>query len=149
MDARPEQQDPGATNSNLEVWRKTVFEQRWLHARHVETMRTALLGVYAAILSACLTSFKEGFFKRSAVPLHIFLMALTAVFFLLCIKMGTVFTEHTRAADRMVPKDVPNMLSLFEGHWSQVISVRRLIPTFLALCFLALFGVSVWSLCHN
>jgi hypothetical protein len=134
---------------DLELWKKTVFEQRWLHARHVETMRSGLLAVYAAIVSGCFTTLKDNFYKTSALPLYVFLMVLTVIWFLLCVKLGEIFDAHTHAADKLLPEGIPTMLSVFEGQWFQKLSIRRvLIPIFFAVCFLALAGLILWASCH-
>lgn len=134
---------------DVQLWNKTVFEQRWLHARHVETMRSALLAVYAAIVSGCLTTLKDSFYKKSALPLYGYLMVLTVIWFLLCTKLGEIFNAHTRAADDLLPDGIPKMLSIFEGRWSRKLSLRRLlIPAFFAVSFLALLGLSIWAWCH-
>jgi len=133
----------------LELWKKTVFEQRWLHARHVETVRSALLGVYAAIVSGCLTTLKDGFYKKAALPLYIFLMVLTAIWCLLCIKLGEIFKAHTQAADDLLPAGIPKMLSVFQGRRFQKISIRRLLPVFFGLCFVALLVLSIRIWLHN
>jgi hypothetical protein len=137
------------TKVDLETWKKTVFEQRWLHARHVETVRSALLGVYAAIVSGCLTTLKDGFYRRSALPLYIFLMVLTVIWFLLCIKLGEIFNAHTHEADKLLPPDITKMLSVFQGHWSRRISIRNLLPIFFGVCFFVLLGLSIWIWRHR
>lgn len=128
---------------------KIIFDQHWLHARHVETERLALLSVYAVICSGCLAAFKEAFFTRDALGVHVFLILLALICLLACIKLGALFDEHTRRANNLfskevLPKDVPTMLPLFpKGHWAtwKIFRVRLLFPSFFLLCLFALLWI--------
>jgi hypothetical protein len=146
MHTGSEQQYLAESQTNLEMWKKTVFEQRWLHARHVETVRSALLGVYAAIVSGCLTTLKGDFYKKPALPLYVFLMILTLIWLLLCIKLGDIFQAHTEEANKLIPDGIPKMLPLFKA--KHRISIRRLIRDSFVLCFTVLFLLSTWIWFH-
>jgi hypothetical protein len=121
---------------------KTLFEQHWLQARHVEIERLALLSVYAAILSGCLASLKGAFFCGEGLGVRIFLMLLSVWGFLLCMKFGALFAAHSKLADGL--KGTLPQFPL--GHWADrpFFSTRRLYPSFFVCCFFGLLYISIF-----
>jgi 1,4-dihydroxy-2-naphthoate octaprenyltransferase len=150
MEVDPEMQAGSRSSGEIsagemQVWKKTVFEQRWLHARHVETLRSAMASVYAAILSGSLATLKEKFFSKEANILQVFLMGLSILMILLCIKFADIFEAHTKAADELLPKSL-RIFPLFpKKQWDNRLSLRGLFLLFFFLCLAGLVVAFIWS----
>ena len=117
---------------------KAVFEQHWLHARHVENERLWLTNIYAVILAGSLAYMKEDLFKEANLPLICFLMLLSLFCILFCLKIDSIFKTHTTQAENLLKESkIPFlMLDGFSNHWvNKVIRISRLFPIFFSLCF--------------
>jgi hypothetical protein len=88
--------------SDYDITNKTLFEQHWLHARHVETLRLALLSVYVVILSGFIAAEKDTFFKRDFLWARIFLVILSLWCIALCMKFNAIFKKHTDDAEGLL-----------------------------------------------
>jgi hypothetical protein len=136
---------PELTKTELEMWKKTVFEQRWLHARHAETLRSAMASVYAVILSGSIAALKENFLTKQANLLHVLLMTLSLILIGFSIKCAEVFEAHTKAADKLLPEAL-RIFPLFpKKTWENSISVKGLFLLFFFICLAGLLSVFLWT----
>jgi len=57
---------------------KAVYEQHWLHARHVENERLWFANIFTAILVGAISVVGKQLFDPASIPLIVLLMALCA-----------------------------------------------------------------------
>ena len=129
---------------------KSMYEQHWLHARHVENERLLVVNVYAILFAGSVAAYKEAFFEQAAMPAHLLLMLLSVFCALFSIKIDAIFKDHTRRADSILQAyRLPSALDkLAAPHWvDRTIRISRLFPYFFALsfCFLLSVVASHWQ----
>lgn len=123
---------------------KSVYEQHWLHARHVENERLLVVNVYALLFAGMIAAYKDKFFAAETMPAHLLLMFLAVFCALFSIKIDAIFKGHTEKADSLVKAHgLPSPLTgLVATHWvNRWIRISRLFPSFFALCFCFLLGI--------
>ncbi len=85
---------------------KSVYEQHWLHARHVENERlwfTNIFGVIVAgLLAVLFTSDGDGTRGQFAVYAGYLILILSLVGYFLCLTWRAPFIEHTTLANRVL-----------------------------------------------
>ena len=88
---------------------KSIYEQHWLHARHVENERlwfTNIFGVIVAGLLAFLGTSEAAnlaLFAKFAGP---FILILAMLGYLLCLSWRAPFVEHTILANKLLGADL-------------------------------------------
>ena len=123
---------------------KSMHEQHWLHARHVENERLLIVNVFALILAGSVAAYKDEFFEKSAMPVHAMLMVLAVFCALFSIKIDAIFKGHTQKADSLLQAyGLPAMLDqLVTRHWvNRYIRISRFFLYFFALSFCFLLGI--------
>lgn len=75
---------------------RKVFEQHWLHGRHVENERLWFTNVYAILWGGSLAFMSQ---QGISTALAIFLLVLSYLGLLVCHSLRLAFIEHTRLAE--------------------------------------------------
>lgn len=117
----------------------TIYEQNWLHIRHIENERMICLNAYVAILSAVLYVIIQGV-QPFLTHIIVFLLAFSVVNFLLSVKMEAVIEEYTKKNRKIIKKWKLLRYAGFRvkrGKW-RFVRLRYIFP-----CF---YGVSAISL---
>lgn len=116
---------------------KAVYEQHWLHARHVENERLWLTNIFAIILAGSLSAIKDKLFDISSLPLVIFLMILSGFGIIFSLKIDSIFKTHTRSAKQILERyGLSDMWARSKRHWvNDKIRISRLFPIFFSICF--------------
>jgi hypothetical protein len=123
---------------------RSMFEQHWLHARHVENERLLVVNVFALIFGGSIAAYKESFFSSAALADHVFLMLLALFGVLFSIKIDAIFKGHTQLAQSLLERwGLPSMLeNLVSQHWvNRRLRISRLFMSFFSLCFCFLGGI--------
>ena len=84
----------------------TVYEQHWLHARHVENERLWMTNVFALIVAALLAFLgnveDKELFSQVAICAGCFIFIISMLGYLLCLTWRAPFVEHTTLARKML-----------------------------------------------
>jgi len=129
---------------------KSIYEQHWLHARHVELERLSLTSIFAAILAGAFTLLKDKLFEPSSLPILAVLMLFSILGMVFSMKMASIFKAHTNAAKRILidlyGHDLTNFLwAKFDSNRiNSWIRISGLFPIFYLVCFIFLLDISVW-----
>lgn len=75
---------------------RCVYEQNWLHARHVENERLWFTNIYAVVMAGSLALMSEA---GLIWPLATFLFILSLLGFVMCHALRIAFIRHSRMAD--------------------------------------------------
>lgn len=75
---------------------RRVYEQNWLHARHVENERLWFTNIYALVMAASLALMST---KGLILPLATFLLILSLLGFVMCHALRIAFIRHSRTSD--------------------------------------------------
>lgn len=127
----------------------TIYEQHWLHARHVENERLWFTNVYAIVLAGALSLLSEHVSLEFNVAVLSFLMLLSLIGILFSLKVKLVFIWHTREAHKII-KDHG-----FIEYWIETkkpktiiekISGSSMFPLFYAICFILLSCLLTYTL---
>ena len=119
-----------------------IFEQNWLHIRHVESERMICLNVYVAILSAVF----YGIITQSKVILPFspyiiaFLLMFSVINFLLAVKMEAVIEDYVKRNEEIVREFKLEQyagLRVKVGVW-RFIRLKYLLPSFYGIMSVAL-----------
>jgi len=128
---------------------KAVYEQHWLHARHVENERLWFANIFTAILVGTISVIRKQLFDPASIPLIVLLMALSVIGMLMSIKFDSIYKTHKRAAEQILEIcGLPHLNAQFREHWvNSQIRVSRLFPYIYALITSYLIGVlaHIWS----
>lgn len=85
---------------------KSVYEQHWLHARHVENERLWFTNIFALIVAGLLaflgTVEDEELLSLFAVYAGCFIFILSILGYFLCLTWRAPFVEHTTLANKML-----------------------------------------------
>lgn len=85
---------------------KSIYEQHWLHARHVENERLWLTNVFALIVAGLLAFLgsieDKELFSRVAIFVGCFIFIISTLGYLLCLTWRAGFVEHTILASKML-----------------------------------------------
>jgi hypothetical protein len=76
---------------------KSIFEQQWLHVRHVENERLWFTNIYAAIMAGVLAFISKGSEETSFefyMPLLLFLILLSVIGIIVIMRLGLAFYQH-------------------------------------------------------
>ena len=116
---------------------KAVYEQHWLHARHVENERLWFTNIFAIIFAGSLAAIKDKLFDISSLPLVIFLMILSGFGIIFSLKIDSIFKTHTRYAKKILDRyELSDMWTYYNKHWVNAkIKISRLFPIFFSICF--------------
>jgi len=128
---------------------KAVYEQHWLHARHVENERLWFANIFAAILVGAISITGERLFDPASTPLIVLLMALSVIGMLMSIKFDSIYKTHERAAQQILEIcGLSHLNAQFKKHWvNSQIRISRLFPYIYVLITSYLTGVlaHIWS----
>jgi len=118
---------------------KSIYEQHWLHARHVEQERYWFINIFMAIFSVSLGYIinNNTLFLKQNIPIYIFLMIISLYGTLFCIKIDSIFKTHTKAAENIVKYfKLYDFWMHYNNHWvNRRIRISRLYPIFFFTCF--------------
>lgn len=128
-----------------------VYEQNWVHVRHIESSRMVYLNVYVAILSAVFYAFtSEKVDYKYLVYIVSFLLVFSIINYLLSIKMEAVIADYVGKNGKIVSllkmEDYAG-LRVKGGMW-KFIRLKHLLPVFYAGMSLALvvfIGVGIYK----
>lgn len=85
---------------------KSIYEQHWLHARHVENERLWFTNIFALIVAGLIaflsTVENEELFSRFAVYAGCFIFILSILGYFFCLTWRAPLVEHITLANRML-----------------------------------------------
>jgi len=138
-------------NSDVIELVKVVYEQHWLHARHVENERLWFTNIFTAIFAGVISIIKDSLFDLASVPLILFLMILSIFGILVSIKFDSIYKTHKRAAELILEMyNLSHINAQFNKHWvNNLIRISKLFPFFFAMCFSFLMGVLIYIYLRN
>lgn len=115
-----------------------IYEQYWLHARHVENERLWFTNIYAIILAGTLTLLGKPTYSGFYIAVLVFLISLSMIGMLFSLKVKLIFLWYTRKVfEIMIDYGL-------RKYWIDIakpktavgkISVSALFPIFYAFCF--------------
>lgn len=118
-----------------------IFEQNWLHIRHIERERMICLNVYVAILAAVFYVIAQGADIRHFLPYFIaFILMFSVINFLLSVKIEAVIEDYTRRNEEIVKKlklEEYAGLRVKFGVW-RFIRLKYIFPSFYGIMIIAL-----------
>ena len=130
---------------------KSIYEQHWLHARHVENERLWFTNIYMIIVGALLAYTFDKQAQTSSWPWPILLIVfiLSMVGFLMCHSLRIPFVYHTVTADKIQLEEwgLPYNYITYKPEkffsFHEVFSLLYSVMSSLSLGFLT------WGLLHN
>lgn len=81
---------------------RRVYEQNWLHARHVENERLWFTNIYAVVMAGSLALMSE---KGLIWPLATFLLVLSLLGFFMCHALRMPFIRHSRISEIILRRE--------------------------------------------
>lgn len=85
---------------------KSIYEQHWLHARHVENERLWMTNIFALIVAGLLAFLgsveDKELFSRFAIFVGLFIFIMSMLGYLLCLTWRAGFVEHVALARKML-----------------------------------------------
>ncbi len=117
---------------------RTLLEQHWLHARHVESERAWFMSVYATITGGVLAYISGTATMRALWPLY-FLIVFSLVGLFLTIRWTQAFQYHRKCVEitaQDLGLDVD--LEIPTKHVFKILRTRYLFPLFYLFVFVAL-----------
>jgi len=81
---------------------RRVYEQNWLHARHVENERLWFTNIYAVVMAGSLVLMSE---TGLIWPLASFLLILSFLGFCMCHALRIAFIQHSRLSEIVLRKE--------------------------------------------
>jgi len=81
---------------------RRVYEQNWLHARHIENERLWFTNIYAVVMAASLALMSE---KGLIWPLATFLLILSLLGFFMCYALRGPFIQHSRMSEIILRRE--------------------------------------------
>ena len=81
---------------------RRVYEQNWLHARHIENERLWFTNIYAVVMAASLALMSE---KGLIWPLVTFLLILSLLGFFMCYALRGPFIRHSRMSEIILRRE--------------------------------------------
>jgi hypothetical protein len=116
---------------------KAIYEQHWLHIRHVENQRLWFTGIFAILCGGSFALMHGGLFDKANWPIVGFLVVLSLLGLFFCLRIQMSFNAHKSAAELVLSryglahysfKHTRNiMLKLFR--------LSILFPAFFLFCF--------------
>lgn len=100
---------------------KSVYEQHWLHARHLENERlwfTNIFGVIVAGLLAFMGTVGDTNLSQFVKYTGFFIFTLSLLGYFLCITWRAAFVEHTTLANKILKRDA--LLSIYAPYSTSV-----------------------------
>ena len=129
-----------------------IYEQHWLHARHVENERLWFTNIYAIILAGTLSLLSIPTYSGFYVAVLIFLLSLTMIGILFSLKVKLTFRWYTAKAMQIMKDykldnyriDITKPQTVIEK-----ISVSSLFPMFYGFCFSMLSSLLTYTLTEH
>jgi len=125
----------------------TIFEQNWLHIRHVENERILCLNAYVVILAAIFYALTNTNFKLFAPYIISFLLIFSVINFLLSLKIEAAIEDYTNRNEKLVEKlgmEEFAGLRVKSGIW-RFIRLKYIFPSFYGIVSIALFVLSYYG----
>ncbi|MCK4403411.1 MAG: hypothetical protein KAV98_06555 [Dehalococcoidia bacterium] len=141
QDLKNMKNNPTKENDNILL---TIFEQNWLHIRHVENERILCLNAYVVILAAIFYAFTNinlnTNFKLFAPYMISFLLIFSVINFLLSLKIEAVIEDYVnrneKIAEKLGMKEFAG-LRVKSGIW-RFIRLKYIFPSFYGIVSVAL-----------
>lgn len=122
---------------------RVLFEQHWLHCRHIETERGWFMNVYAAIMAGMLAFLAQRDLEN--LWAIYFLLALTAIGFLLTIRWQYAFEHHRKCINEAADKlGIVAEVDIPAKHIWKIVRTRYLFPSFYFIVFVGLILLFIW-----
>lgn len=83
---------------------RAIYEQHWLHMRHVENQRLWFANIFAILCGGSFAVMRDGLFERANWPIVGFLMVLSLLGLFFCLRIHGVFNAHKNAADLVLSR---------------------------------------------
>lgn len=87
-----------ATGNDKRDLVRAIYEQHWLHIRHVENQRLWFTNIFVILCGGSLIVMRGGLFDKANWPIVGFLMVLSLIGFVFCLRIQGVFNAHKDAA---------------------------------------------------
>ena len=116
---------------------KAIYEQHWLHARHVENQRLWFTNVFALLCVGSLAMMDSGLFNEANWSIVGFLMVLSLFGFVFCLRIQGVFEAHKSVAGLILERyGLEHYLTKYpETVARKFFRLSLLFPAFFLFCF--------------
>jgi len=116
---------------------KAIYEQHWLHIRHVENQRLWFTNIFAILCGGSFALMHGGLFDEANWPIVGFLMVLSLFGFVFCLRIQDVFEAHKRVAGLILERyGLEHYLAKYpETVARKFFQLSLLFPAFFLFCF--------------
>lgn len=129
-----------------------LFEQHWIHLRHIEEQRLTLTNVFAVAAGATLTYFAATPDQVIKYTILVFLLVFSLFGFVFCLKVASLHEVHKKLGDwrlRLLHHGqfVPSLATPHsKSNWARFFSISLIFEGIYALCFNVALGVLLYKI---
>ncbi len=130
---------------------RAIYEQHWLHARHVENQRLWFTNIFAILCGGSLAVMRGRLFDEANWPIIGFLMVLSLIGLFFCLRIQGVFNAHNNVAELILKRyGLEHYLAKYpKAVARKFFRLSLLFPTFYLLCFCFFLFVLLQIGFHN
>ena len=130
---------------------RAIYEQHWLHMRHVENQRLWFTNIFAILCGGSLIVMRGGLFDEANWPIIGFLMVLSLIGLFFCLRIQSVFNAHNSVAELILKRyGLEHYLAKYPKTVARkYFRLSLLFPTFFLLCFCFFLFVLLQIGFHN
>ena len=126
-----------ATGSDKIDLVRAIYEQHWLHIRHVENQRLWFTNIFVILCGGSLIVMRGALFDKVNWPIIGFLMVLSLIGLFFCLRIQSVFNAHKDAAGLILRRySLDHYLTRYRKTVARkFFRLSLLFPTFFLFCF--------------
>ncbi len=130
---------------------RAIYEQHWLHMRHVENQRLWFTSIFAILCGGSLALMRGGLFDKANWPIIGFLVVLSLIGLFFCLRIQSVFNAHNSAAKLILTRyGLEHYLAKCpKAVAGKFFRLSLLFPTFFLFCFCFFLFVLLQIGFHN
>lgn len=130
---------------------RAIYEQHWLHIRHVENQRLWFTNIFAILCGGSFALMRGGLFDKVNWPIVGFLMVLSLIGFVFCLRIQGVFNAHKSVAELILRRyGLKHYLAKYPKTVAgKFFRLSLLFPAFFLLCFCFFLFVLLQIGFHN
>ena len=130
---------------------RAIYEQHWLHIRHVENQRLWFTSIFAVLCGGSFALMRGGLFDKANWPIVGLLMVLSLIGFAFCLRIQGVFNAHKSVAELILRRyGLEHYLTEYPKTVAgKFFRLSLLFPTFFLLCFCFFLFVLLQIGFHN
>lgn len=119
---------------------KSIYEQHWLHARHIENERLWFTNIFALIVAGLLAFLGKELSSLFAIYAGCFIFILSMLGYALCITWRAPFVEHVTLAYKMLEDALLKRYAPYTAEAFKIIKIGWITAHELFLYFYALMA---------